>query len=502
MYKVLLISKYLRRKLAPLFAAAAVALCTAMVLIVISVMGGFLDMMRQAARTLSGEILIQGGIAGFPRYEELIAELRRELPTIQAATAVIRTFGLVKIRGVVRTVEVHGIDPRAFHEVMLHENPRQKSMTGFRETLYWTTPALLDFLDATTPKEELTPAVREVIQTRRRLYVENDLVELGMTMRVPPFWAQERAVSGIVPGIEVSPYNARDEAGRYSIAASSLGSPATLTVLPVTQAGSILEPAVRAVVVVNEFKSGLYQVDANRVYVPLALLQTMLKMDAFEAVDPQSGEKTGATLPAMTTEVMLRAAAGQDLNALADRVRTVVQRFRENNADVPVLEVLTWEQEHATLLGAVQKEKLMVTFLFAIISVVAVVMIGVIFYMIVLEKTRDIGTLRALGASRGGVASIFLGYGLTIGVIGAVLGLGLATLVVRNINEIQGLLARTVGFQMWNPRIYYFDRIPSQLDPTEVAWIAAAAVLSSVVGSVIPALLAARLNPVEALRYE
>jgi lipoprotein-releasing system permease protein len=194
----------------------------------------------------------------------------------------------------------------------------------------------------------------------------------------------------------------------------------------------------------------------------------------------------------------------------------------------------------------------------------------VVFYMIVLEKTRDIGTLRAMGASRSGVAAIFLGYALSIGLIGSLLGLAAAAAIVLNINEIQafigsylgvtivylmagavglvlgavvtwlaarrserratwttlgalagavalGLLAFAIlqtnaqmahdlnaryGFTMWRPDIYYFDRIPSQLNPREVAWILASAVVSSILGAVLPAIRAARENPVVSLRYE
>ena len=107
-----------------------------------------------------------------------------------------------------------------------------------------------------------------------------------------------------------------------------------------------------------------------------------------------------------------------------------------------------------------------------------------------------------MGASRSGIASIFLGYGLTIGVVGSVIGLALAAGVVYNINEIQDWLTRQFGFTMWDPKIYFFDQIPARLDRTEVVTIMAMAILSGLLGSLIPAFLASRLNPVDALRYE
>jgi lipoprotein-releasing system permease protein len=122
--------------------------------------------------------------------------------------------------------------------------------------------------------------------------------------------------------------------------------------------------------------------------------------------------------------------------------------------------------------------------------------------MIVLEKTRDIGTLRAIGASASGIAMVFLGYGLAVGVIGAGLGTLLAVGVVTNLNGIQEVLDAVFGWRMWNPQTYYFDRIPDRVAWADVAGVAAGAVVSSVAGALIPALLAARQDPVETLRYE
>lgn len=491
MYKLLLILRYLRRKLAPMFAVLAVTLCTAMLIIVISVMGGFLQMMRDAAQKLTGEVMVGADLSGFPYYQELIDELQR-LPQVHAATALVRSYGLVNLNNRVLTVEVHGVDAAGLDAV-----------TGYGGTLHWTSRDLLELLEAQLPPaEELTPGEKERIEARRRFYEQLDLRRLGMTFTPPPEWSDRPNTPGIVLGIEVSPWSVRDSQGQYSALNSSLGMQVTMTVLPLTRRGTFLDPAVRRMAVVNEFKSGLYDIDAHRVYVSFELLQKMLRMDAAEQVDPETGKPTGKVDPARATEVLVRGVPGVPLEELRRQVSSVTQQFAGDHLDCPPLWVQTWLERHAMLLGAVEREKLLLTFLFAIISVVAVVMIAVIFYMIVLEKTRDIGVLRALGASRFGIESIFLGYGLAIGVIGAGLGVGIAAVVVSHINEIQDFLTEHYHFTMWDPKIYYFDRIPTRFSPMEVSVIAAAAVLSGLLGSLLPAYLAGRLNPVEALRYE
>ena len=122
--------------------------------------------------------------------------------------------------------------------------------------------------------------------------------------------------------------------------------------------------------------------------------------------------------------------------------------------------------------------------------------------MIVMEKTRDIGIVKSVGATSSSIAGIFLGYGLTIGIFGGGMGLLMAYLVVHNINELHAWMGEHFGIQIWNAKTYLFDTIPNTMDAHDVIVIVSVAILSSVLGALVPAIRAARMNPVEALRWE
>lgn len=573
MYKLLLISKYLRRKLAPLFAALAVTICTAMVIIVASVMGGFLDMMQTTAKQLTPDVVVESSLTGFEDYEGLIEKLEA-LPEVQLATPAIEYPATVTIGASTTPVQVVGMIPAEYNRVV-----------PYNETLMWSADDLF---------------AGEVIEASAEMKSDFDLKEAGRTLKTPIGFANfGMAADGpaAVVGVAVNPYQGRLSDGSYAFDSSIADvtwtvsnklNPIKLAMPVFAPSGEPIDAVQLRIPAVNEFKTGYYEIDRNVIFVPFDWLQRSLKMQRFEEYtdfDELTGEGGDAIIqPARCTDVYVKAADGVDAITLQAAVKPIVEAHMTDN----FISVMTWEEVHGTLLGAVKNEKGMVTFLFIIISIVAIIMVATTFYMIVLEKTRDIGVLRAIGAPATGVLGLFVTYGLAIGMIGSGLGVWLAWFTVTNLNNLQEALANKlatligtvvlavvigvlvagtvsilkrkreftlfaasllflgtfiglmaiafyafpvihlpgitiaqimidgkleldpnshaldskIGWRMWDPQLYFFDKIPNKINWFEVTCIGLGAVLSSVLGAIVPAVIAARLNPVEALRYE
>jgi lipoprotein-releasing system permease protein len=257
--------------------------------------------------------------------------------------------------------------------------------------------------------------------------------------------------------------------------------------------------------IVDDSRTGVWQFDSKTVYVPFDVLQTMLGMDEKVASDKITGEKS--IDPARASDVQVKVKPGVNLQDAKKKIAAVVDGiFSAHRAELASYRldpsVETWEEDKATFISAIENETVLVTFLFGIISIVAVFLIFCIFYMIVVEKTRDIGIIKSVGATASGVAGIFLGYGLAIGIVGGALGMLVSYLIVHNINFLHSKMAELLGIQIWNPEVYLFDKIPNQINPRDAIVIGACALIASVAGALVPAWRAAKLNPVDSLRWE
>jgi len=530
----------------PLIAVGAVALCVALVIIVVSVMSGFLDMLKASGRTLIGDVIVSSGIGGIPHYDEWLTDLRA-LPEVEEATPVIDTLGLLRMpypsgpSKEIAPVQVWAIEPASFARV-----------TAYGDKVWWRPPADEDARNAMLPDDP-------------RLLMDESILRDGLTLS-----QGATGKPGIVMGMHVSVGNARQSDGSYRPRFGWFmpGEEVTLTVVPVSESGKISEPRDATFPIVNEVFSGVYDVDKSRVFIPLAQAQQLLRLDAAPLYDTTAEPDAEGNLPllgttpARVTKVLIRAKPGIDALVARDAVEASWDAFvakaarRSDRLGRPPerVSILTWEQQLRDLIGPVEKEREMMRILFSIIYIVCAGLILSIFWSIVIEKTRDIGILRSVGASRLGILWIFLRYGLAIGVVGSLAGVGIAWVVVDNINLIHEAIGRDApraawittcalaaislamalrsllwrgrllpgllwtiatvtlavvtlallghrGTLIWDPSVYYFSRIPSQVDWFNAAITVGGGIVFSVIGAAIPAAKAADVDPVEALRY-
>ncbi|MDO8534963.1 MAG: lipoprotein-releasing ABC transporter permease subunit [Xanthobacteraceae bacterium] len=181
-----------------------------------------------------------------------------------------------------------------------------------------------------------------------------------------------------------------------------------------------------------------------------------------------------------------------------------VDRFRRliNDAAERSIFLVDWRQRNATFFNALQVERNVMFLILTLIVLVAALNIISGLIMLVKDKGHDIAILRTMGATRGAVLRIFLITGSSIGVVGTLVGFGLGLAVCLNIEEIRRFISWLTATELFSPELYYLSKLPADMDSNETAAVVTMALVLSFLATVYPAWRAARLDPVEALRYE
>jgi lipoprotein-releasing system permease protein len=164
--------------------------------------------------------------------------------------------------------------------------------------------------------------------------------------------------------------------------------------------------------------------------------------------------------------------------------------------------LIDWRQRNATFFNALQVERNVMFLILTIIVIVAAFNITSGLIMLVKDKGRDIGILRTIGVTQGSIMRIFMVTGASVGVVGTLVGFLLALLVCLNIESIRRFLSWLTNTELFSPELYFLSKLPADLDGGETTAVVVMALTLSLLATLYPAWRAARLDPVEALRYE
>ena len=448
MLKLFLWLRYLRKRKIVFLSIAAVALSVSLLIVVASLFTGFIGTFEKAAVEAVGDVILIPPMT-FTKYPLLIERLE-QTESVEAATAVISGYGLLHLgRGNVRAVEVWGIEPVG-----------RAKVTGFARFL------------RRQGKQEGKPS-----------------------FSVPD--SQEKIGGFVGIGVLGEPDEQTDEYD-YDTAEKMLGRPVVLTTGTVTgqERGNSSRPEFKRQVmrfaVADIIETGVYQFDSGSAYLPIEKLQEILYPD----------EKSP-----IASQIMIKLADNTEKDVALTVIRGVWRTFVQEQLDAdPYLMtstgIYTARQLQRRQIAAYEKQMGILLLIFGVVSFGVVILVFCIFCMIVRLKQKDIAIIKSCGATSASVAVVFVGFGACVGMVGSALGAVLGYIITRNINTIEDWIRIIFGLKLWKSSVYLFSKIPNEVNWSWSLRIILLAIIAAAIGTLIPAIVAARTKPVNILRYE
>ena len=450
-YKFFLSLRFIRSRIISYLAILFTALGIAILVIVVSVMAGFGAEFRKSLRAFHSHITVDSEFYYGVRSEKEIIQEIEKVPEVVAAAPFIEN--LVLISGITKDWgKLKGIDPKREVEVSeiqaLLLSPREIARQLLKKEFGEAADIEELFGEELAEFSEEVPPLDELLRSQKSpfpaLIVGSEIL---YRFRIP---LHDRVTLLTTSAREVGNFKGVDDAEKQEFE------------------------------VVGAFETGNWEIDRRFCY---CLLE-----DAQDFIGVGRDQLTG---------IAVRLEDHED----ADRVRAslipMTYGFPDEN-----LRILTWHDLNKALLQAVRLEKWLISAIILFVLCLVSALIVAILTMSVVEKTRDIGILRALGATGGGIMTIFLSQGLLIGSIGGTVGLGAGLIFVRYINEMAAVVEKVTGYHPFPKKIYYLDEIPVHVDISELVTLVAIVLLVSFFLSLFPAAKAVRLHTVRALRYE